>query len=173
MIFSFDAETDGLYGEAFAIAAIVMDDAGTVLDSFSGMADVASVQDEWTLQNCVPYLGNLPAYRSRRELRGAFWAFYLKYREQCVIVSDVPFPVEAQLMRQCVEADAQNTFLGPYPLIDVASVFYARGLDPLTDRLAYSGYAGERHDPLTDATASALCLIKLMKTPLHEREGTA
>lgn len=163
MYFAFDAETDGLYGEAFAIAAVVIDNAGHIEDSFSGTASLEDVADAWTLENCVPHLSGIPKYPDRKALREAFWLFYLKYREACDIVADVPYPVESQLMRQCVEEHSGSTFLGPYPLIDVASVFYAKGMDPQTDRIAFSGQQGQPHNPMTDAIASAKCLIRLME----------
>ena len=162
--FSFDAETDGLYGEAFTIAAAVVDENGAVLDTFCEKCEAPGVSDPWTRENCLPYLADIPSCESRAALREHFWAFYARYRSACVIVADVPRPVEARLLRDCVEAaPKERTFQGPYPLIDVASVLFALGLDPDADRMAYSGWQGKRHHPLDDAVASALCLIKAMK----------
>ena len=162
--FSFDVETDGLYGEPFAIAAVVVDENGRLLDQFCEKCVAPGIADPWTKENCLPYLNEIPDCESRAALRRHFWDFYTRYRAKCVIVADVPYPVEAGLLRVCVEENLkERKFLGPFPLIDVASVLFARGVDPLVDRNAYTGRSGQRHHPLDDAVASALCLIKAMQ----------
>ncbi len=95
--FSIDAESDGLYGEVFAIAVAVTDSEGNLLDRFSEKCISPGVQDEWTQIHCLPYLENIPDCTSRIKLRQDFWSFYLKYRNNCIIVADVPYLVEAQL----------------------------------------------------------------------------
>ena len=161
--FVFDAETDGLYGEAFAIAAVVMDSDGNVLDRFCEKCVAPGITDPWVTENCLPLLYDIPDCDSRVTLREHFWSFYMKWRETCVIVADVPYPVEAQLLRVCVETNpSERTWLGPYPLIDVASVLFAHGLDPHLDRISFSGHSGEQHNPLDDAIASGKTLLKLI-----------
>ena len=161
---SIDAETDGLYGEAFAIGAAVLSADGEVLATFAGKAEEERVESAWVRENSLPHLSDLPVFATRDQLHEAFWAFYLQRREQCVIVADVPYPVEAGLLRKCVEKNTEErAFLGPFPLIDVASVLYAHGLDPLVDRGEFCGWPGRQHHPLDDAIASGLCLIKVMK----------
>ena len=163
--FSFDAETDGLYGDTFAIGAVLIDSDGTILDSFSGKCVTPGIESVWVRENSLPHLDNLPDFESRAKLGEAFWEFYLRHREGSVVLTDVPYPVEAQLLRRCVEIDPETrAILGPYPLIDVASMLYARGFDPHLDRRAFGGYSGPVHNPLDDAIASALCAIRLTCT---------
>ena len=122
------------------------------------------VTDAWTKENCLPFLADIPSCESRAALRRHFWCFYMQYREECVIVADTPYPVEAKLLRSCVEENLEERkSQGPYPLIDVASVLFACGVDPDVNRLAFSGWNGKRHHPLDDAVASVLCLLKAMK----------
>ena len=164
---SFDAESDGLYGPVFAIGAVVMDDAGEIRDEFSGIAAVESVGDSWVQENCLPFLRDLPVYTTREALYEAFWGFCMKYRETAVFVSDVPVPVEAGLLRACVERELpQRNFLAPFPLIDVASVLFAAGIDPHADRQQLAGMDGRRHHPLDDA----ICSLKAMLAVLHETQ---
>ena len=162
--FSFDVETDGLYGQAFAIAAAVVDENGQILDRFCEKCIAPGITDAWTKENCLPYLSEIPDCESRAALRQHFWAFYSRYREECVIVADVTYPVEAGLLRACVEDNLEERkFQGPYPLIDVASVLFAHGINPDVNRMDFSDWHGKRHHPLDDAVASVLCLIKAMK----------
>lgn len=164
LYFSFDAETDGLYGPVFAIGAVVVDENGQRIDMFSGAAQIELVRNEWVKENCVPQLAHLPAYTDRTALREAFWQFYLKYRGRAEIIADVPVPVEAGLLRACVEDDPENRmFLAPYPLIDVASVLHVAGVDPDVDRREFSGYAGMVHCPVDDAFSSCLALLRALK----------
>lgn len=163
LYFSFDAETDGLYGEVFAIAAIVAGDNGEIVDSFLLKCVEPGVSDPWTREYCLPNLADIPSCESRAELRQRFWSFYMRWRDRCVAVADVPCPVEAGLLRACVEEDEENRrFLAPYPLIDVASVLFAHGVDPHIDRFEFSGHEGSKHNPLDDMIASAKCLLKVL-----------
>lgn len=164
MYFCFDAETDGLYGEVFAIAAVVMDSEGMVCDAFSGKARANDVATPWVVDNVLLWIGDLPDYPDRKALREAFWSFWIKHRSACTCLADVPYPVEAHLMRLCVEGDLeQRQWQGPFPLIDVASTFAAAGLDPLTDRREFCSYNARVHHPLDDATASCRCYLLLQK----------
>lgn len=159
--FCFDVESDGLYGEAFAVGAVVMNEIGECVDSFSGIAEPEKVESDWVKQNCLPKLEKLPAFESRRALREAFWAFYMKYRENAVITADVPVPVEAGFLRACVEDDlSARMFLAPYPLVDVASVLFAAGIDPDTDRTQFG--SEDAHNPVTDAENSCRALLFAM-----------
>lgn len=162
--FCFDVETDGLYGEAFAVAAVIIDQSGKIVDQFMGKCEYPGIESEWVKTNCLPHLNDLPEFDSRRSMRDAFWTFYAQYRESSHIMADVAFPVEAQFIRACVEDDLPaREFQGPYPLIDVSSLFFAQGIDPDIDRLEFSGYKGTAHNPLDDAIASAKCALKLLK----------
>lgn len=163
IFFSFDAETDGLYGDVFAIGAVVMRPTGDIVDSFGGVSNAQAVLSEWVRENSLPHLSDLIEYDSREALLEAFWSFYHKWRAHAVIVADVPYPVEANLLRRCVEKDLDGRMPeAPFPLIDVASILFAKGFDPLLDRMAFSGKNGRRHHPVDDAAASCLCLLKVL-----------
>jgi len=69
--------------------------------------------------------------------------------------------VEARFLIQCIEDDHYaREWWGPYPLIDVASLRMAAGLDPLgtEERIELLGELPE-HDPLADARQSARLLV--------------
>ena len=162
MLFSFDAESDGLYGEVFAIAAVVVNEACEVIESFAGKSYAADVRSPWVRDHVLPHIADLPDYPTREALREAFWAFYQAHKHGCTILADVPCPVEAGLLRACVEANlAEREFEAPFPLIDVASVLHAHGVDPLIDRMQFSGHVGRPHHPLDDALASVKCYWRL------------
>jgi len=85
-----------------------------------------------------------------------------------VLAADVPWPVEARFLAQCIDDEPGRKWDGPYPLIDIASVRLAAGLDPLAsvERLAEEL---PQHDPLCDARQSGRLLVEAIQrmTPNH------
>ena len=163
-IFSFDAETDGLYGDIFAIGAVVLDESGIIIDTFAGKACEESVSNAWVKENVLPYTVDLKQYASRQELREQFWSFYMRYREESICVADIMHPVESLLMRLCVQDNPEDReFKGPYPLYDLSTLLLACVVDPLAERRELIEYKeGNGHNPLDDATVSGLCFLKYL-----------
>lgn len=62
-IFSVDAETDGLYGDVWAIGAVAVDVNGVELARFAGQVDSSDVTDEYVRKEIIPYV-DLPRYAS-------------------------------------------------------------------------------------------------------------
>lgn len=120
--------------------------------------------DEWVQAHCLPHLMGLPRVQSRRALPETFWQFYLKWKDRCLILADVVYPVDGSFLAACVRDDeAARRFAGPYPLIDVSSLMLAAGYDPLTDREAFTGLSGQAHDPLHDAAVCAMKVVRLLR----------
>lgn len=165
--FFVDAETDGLYGEVIAIAAIIIDINGEEKDKFAakikGLSS-ESMKDEWTRYNVLPLLdSSLEEYEGRTSLLEGFWDFWLKYREDVICIADVQYPVEANLFRKCVELDLENrNFLGPYPLYDLSTILLIKGISPSVDRVKLLGEDSfEKHNPLDDVRITARLWRKL------------
>lgn len=166
LIFSVDAESDGLYGDIWAIGAVVMNQRGSVLDFFMGKAAVDAVRDEWVRENVVAPCAKLGEFKSRPDLRTAFWHFWMKWREKCVCVGDFGAPVEALLFRKCVEDDpAERTWLGPYPMHELGTALLLGGVDPDVNRIEFAGYLPNegmtQHNPFDDAVVAAKCWLRI------------
>jgi hypothetical protein len=157
-IFSFDAETDGLYGPVWAIGAVVYDDADGVTDAFSGQLDPGVVTDSWVRDHIVPVV-HLPRYDHRDQLLDAFWAFWEKHRLYARCVADFGAPVEAGLFRACIERDLPGRqWSGPYPMHELGTALLLAGVDPDVNRREYARAPHlVPHDPVDDAVAAALC----------------
>ncbi|TYQ16306.1 UNVERIFIED_CONTAM: hypothetical protein Cloal_2832 [Acetivibrio alkalicellulosi] len=159
--FFVDAETDGLYGEAIAIAAIVVNQEGVEVDVFCGKIQGLThetIKDEWTKENVLPLLGDdLTEFENGEMLLEAFWHFWIKYQQDALCIADVQYPVEAGIFRKCVEKSTkERIFLGPFPLLDLSTLLYVKGIDPLADRQILSGLKDtRRHHPLDDVRISA------------------
>ena len=61
LVFSFDAETNGLWGQAFALGALVYDESGAEVARFVGRCPIEGEVKEWVEANVLPQLS--PACR--------------------------------------------------------------------------------------------------------------
>lgn len=163
-IISLDVETDGLYGDGFAVGAYVFEN-GREIDRFVGIAEIERIQDPWVLENVVYALKNIPVYSSRLDLRNNFWNFWTKNKDQAIIISDYGSPVESYFFRKCIEDDIKNRqWLGPYPLHEVATMLLSKGIDPDINRIEYVhnllSHTPKKHHPLDDALVSLLTWVQ-------------
>ncbi len=159
-----DVESIGLHGEGFAVGYVVIGGAGTVHEErliacppyvAKGGAD----DRRWVEQN-VPALPTSDYHATTLMLRLTFWKHWRHWKDQgAVLVADCPWPVEARFLMACIddcpEDRAQH---GPYPLLDVTSILYARGGDPLEKHERLPNELPE-HNPLCDARQSARLLF--------------
>jgi len=166
-VFSFDCETNGLYGECFAVGAIVLSPEGLIIDKFSGIAQIEDVDNDWVKENVIPNLAGLQQFPTRKQMRNAFWDFWMKHKDSCICISDFGVPVESGFFKQCVLDDLENRqWNAPYPLHEVETLLIAKGVEPDTSRIKYSEVnydAVKQHNPIDDAYVSGLCWIKAME----------
>lgn len=172
MLFAvFDVESLGLHGEGFAVGGVVVDDtgrqAGGELYAACRPRRARGGTDgrEWLLKN-LPDLAWTHEYPF--DVRHAFWSWWeLNKRIGARLAADVPWPVETRFLNACIDdADGSGPprdWDGPYPLIDVASVRLAAGLDPLAIEPRLEGEL-PIHDPLADARQSARLLVEALQT---------
>lgn len=175
-VFSFDAETDGLWGPVWSIAAVVLDEWGNIEDKFEGrISDLSLVKDQWVREHIIPLCTSLTPYPNARALRDAFWDFWLKWREKVIPVADCGSTVEAGLIRACVKDDLENrALLAPFPIHDLGTLLLLSGKDPqqyrtgeASNRIALAYLEGEGlnlHNPVDDAYASGRCWLRFAST---------
>lgn len=159
---SFDVESNGLHGQPFSVGAIAYLD-GQEIDWLSVATDPLEPVDPWVKANVLPVMAfGCTRVGSVGAVMAAFAEFWRVHKKAgAVLVADCPWPVEARFLHSCIYSGAMPESDGPYPLIDVASVRLARGLDPLAtcERLPNELPA---HNPLADARQSARLLLEAM-----------
>ena len=171
-IFSFDAETDGLWGKAFAVAAVTAE-GQQIQETFMAYLGPDGVSDEWVQQNVLPQLEGSPVSHSTyEELLSNFAAVYLSHKENADIVVHVGSPVETRLVSDMHYHRLIGDFEAPFPLIDVSSILRMRGEDPISIDAYISKHnlvpgSSEisklnTHPPLYDAAATAAAYAHLM-----------
>jgi hypothetical protein len=164
----FDVESYGLHGEGFAVGWAVVQCRPPLRD-LELLADGIAVSrahdplPEWVRENVLPHLP-LATHATAGKMRDRFWEVWEYWREQdALLAADVPWPVEARFLAACVDdAPATRAWSGPYPLIDIASVRLAAGLDPLADE-ARTEFEQPAHNPLADARQSARLLMEALQ----------
>lgn len=160
----FDVESVGLHGEGFAVGWVVWDQKrGYVADGYVACdPDAANGTEEareWVRANVKVK----PDRADPRGVRDFFWTVWRDWAaEGAVLAADVAWPVEARFLADCIsDVPTEREWLGPYPLIDIASVRLAAGFDPLG---TYDRLPNElpEHNPLNDARQSMRLLLEAL-----------
>lgn len=118
-IFSFDAETNGIWGEPFAIGAVVMQH-GRIIDQYVASCELENPV-EWVKDNVLPHCPR-PTHDGLASLLQEFGVFYHKHREGSTFVTHMGYIVEAYVLRLMREYAIIGEWEAPYPLHDVASM---------------------------------------------------
>jgi hypothetical protein len=135
-IFFFDVESTSLHGTGFAVGAIVSNNNGEIIDRFelASLEGIGNVSD-WVRDNVLPHLEGMPVVETDKQLRDAFFEFYMKHKDSCEIWSDCNFPVETNFLSAIVADDVEGRqWSMPYPLKDLSTL-----LDVNIDRVEMSG----------------------------------
>lgn len=154
----FDVESTSLHGTGFAVGAVVSNRGGTVVDKFELLSkEGEALANDWVKANVIPALSDMPTCDADRELRDAFFAFYIKHKETAEIWSDCNFPVETNFLSDIVnDKFEERQWAMPYPLKDISTI-----VDIEIDRAAECGIKNLRkHNPLDDSIASLYHLLK-------------
>lgn len=163
-VFSFDAETNGLWGQAFAIAALVYDAAGKETARFIGRCPIEGLCDQWVAENVLPKMaGVVETHSTYASMLSNFAKFYLAEKVDADVIAHVCVPVEARVLLDMHAAGVIGDWDAPYPLIDVTGALAAIGEDPTSVdsyakkySLAVEEFEGGSHNPLYDSAVAAV-----------------
>lgn len=169
---TFDVESLGLYGEPFAVGAVIHNHSGEEIATlFEHCPHTATKESslpltdprnrsEWIQKNVVPVLNTAPTCSSPREIRDKFWKFYREWvtfaknsKIELDIVVDAGYPVESSFLRECInDSFEERQWEGPYPLHEVQTAIKLARYTKENERLPSEEPA---HHPLSDARQSA------------------
>jgi len=167
-IFSFDVESLGFDGSPFAAGYSVMEN-GEEIESDLWWTDPLHLpcgdrDREWVTEYILSHL-TVDAQKNRvdsifevakaasvaieqwTDLRGAY------------LMCDCPYPFETQFLERCIRWGLLQR--RPYPLIDLASVRLAAGIDPIGTERRYENEL-PKHNPLKDARQSGRLFFSAM-----------
>ena len=139
-ILSFDVESNGLHGEAFAVAGVVINDAGHTSSQIVLRCPIIGLVDPWVNDNVLEPMANIAqTHPEASSMRTAFWAWFIpaQANSQLVVCAN-PYPVEARFLIQCQEDDLPNRQLNhPFPLYDLSSMLLTLGYPTRPQRRAF------------------------------------
>lgn len=176
----FDVESAGLHGEGFAVGWVLIDDRGIEYANghYGCPLEHARKQDDdslaWVKAHC-----DWPDNCARpQDVRDQFWNAYNDYfygipGMRTLLAADVPWPVESRFLHAVFADNPSRRERAPYPLIDIASVRLAAGLDPLATERRFPEEL-PAHNALADARQSARLLLealRLIRGPLDGGKG--
>jgi len=169
-VLSFDVESNGLHGAAFAVAGVLVDARRHISSQFVGRCPITGPIDPWVSENVLgPMTGISESYGTPQALRDAFWSWYVEAKASAgIIVAANPYPVEARFLIACQEDDmASRGFEHPFPYYDLSSMLYTLGIVTPAERRDFVSAAigeetGEAHNPLWDAKATALAALRVV-----------
>lgn len=160
-VFSFDAETNGLWGQPFSIAALVYDENGKETARFVGRLPDTEVTDAWTRENVLPQMEGIEeSHDSYGALLADFAEFYLREKQDATVIAHMAVPVESSVLRDMHTRGLIGDWDGPYPLMDIAGCLAQAGEDPTScdgyaDKFGVAvdpaEFAGGKHNPLYDS----------------------
>lgn len=160
-ILSIDAETNGLYGQAFAIAAVLLDkETGKTEKKFLARCPIEGCVDKFVKDNVLPELGGVPLTNTNYTcMLREFVTFFMVNKGDADVIVHMGTPVEAKLFIDAVNMGLMGPFDGPYPLVDIAA--YPEIWDRVDSYNKENGIAvpdcsGGTHNPLYDCYAAAL-----------------
>jgi hypothetical protein len=166
----FDVESDGMYGQGFAIGYIILDDKNNII-KYDSIKSREEIKNEWVKENVLPNLKTIKTVDTNKELRTIFYNV-LQENKDCEIWSDVNFPVETNFLSDIAKDDIDDmAFNMPYPLKDISTIVivnvsrkdvFNNKLFSRYEQLIHSKnvYEIKEHNPLHDCVASAYVLTQ-------------
>lgn len=158
-ILSFDLESNGLHGKAFAVGAVMMDGGGKIHSEFSARARLTEKVDDWVKDNVLPAIADMPITHDNYEgLREAFWEWYMSVEAEAdyVLVNN-GYPVEYRFLLDCQASNLDERYWQhPFPILELSSLLLIAGHGEnaskrLLKKSLDEDYGRKMHHPLEDS----------------------
>lgn len=97
-IFSWDCETNGLCGKAFAIGAVIYKD-GREVKNFYARCPIDGTVDSWVEVNVLPQMVDMvETHTTYEEILKAFAEFFLENKTDADVIFHMGVPVETRVV---------------------------------------------------------------------------
>lgn len=159
---SLDAETDGLWGNPFAIGMIVYETVEGKLrkieETFWRLPNEV-VKSEWVITNVLPTLDFPVTHESYEEMLKDFSEKYMS-KKNAAVVWHMGHIVEAYLFRELHRLGFIGDWDAPYVPIEVSALLAAVGekadsVDSYVEKYNIEKPTGSTHNPLYDCEVTA------------------
>lgn len=168
-VLSIDAETNGLWGKAFAIGVVLYENEREI-KTFVGRCPIEEPVNEWVAENVLPQIKLIPVnYNSYKAMLEAFVDFYMQHKRDADIIVHMGLPVEAKLFLDAHKYGYLGDWAAPYPLIDISAIKeIGTSVDTYNEKNGIKVPAdnGGTHNLLYDCRAAALAYHHI----IHNKE---
>jgi hypothetical protein len=168
-IISLDCETNGLMGDAFAVAATLTVD-GVEQDQLVMRCPISGAVDPWVAENVLPTMADMElTHTDLADMLEEWRQWYRTAGRRAPgvnrTIGHIIWPVEARFL---LAAHAAEPYDGPYPFIDVAGLLDGVGENPTSVDMYLRAHsidppAGQPHHPLYDARSATLAYQHLVR----------
>lgn len=168
-IFSWDCETNGLWGQAFAIGAVIYED-GREVKTFYARCPIEGQVDSWVEANVLPQMVDMvETHNSYDEMLKAFAEFFMVNKADADVIFHMGIPVESRVILEMHDKGFIGDWDGAYPWLDIAGCLKQSGFDCTSVDTYNAGHGinvpqpepGGTHNPIYDSRAAALCYMDL------------
>lgn len=168
-IFSWDCETNGLWGKAFAIGAVIYED-GREVKTFYARCPIDGTVNSWVEANVLPQMVDMvETHTTYEEMLKAFAEFFLENKADADVIFHMGVPVEARVILDMHDKGFIGDWDGAYPWLDIAGCLKQAGFDCTSVDTYNANHGitvpqpepGGTHNPLYDSRAAALCYMDL------------
>jgi len=162
-IISIDAETNGLWGQPFAVALVKYNAEGDEIDRATFRCPIDGVINPWVEENVIPSIDGITktneSYDSMMQAIGSWW---LKNKEGSTALWHMGHIVESHLFRELHRVDAIGDWDAPYTPIELSEILRVKGYAPDSvdnyirdNKIVIPNISGGTHNPLYDAIVAA------------------
>lgn len=168
----FDAETDGLLGDPFAIGWVVLNGDGIIMEESSIRMRDPQLQDEWVKENILPIVLDMRDSQicdTSDELCELFWQQWCRMKKQypdLLVAVDCGYPIESNVLRRAQVKESSRTWEGPFPLHEVASFCLMVDMNP-TSRQNRKEDELPEHNPCKDSLQSCRLVLNCLNKQAH------
>ncbi len=172
--FFFDAESNGLYGQAFVIGAIVYNENGDEIDRIALRCPIDEEINSWVAENVIPKISNIPLTNdSYDSMLQDFFNFWKKHKGNTAAVVHMGQIVESKLLLDGHAAGCFGDMEGPYEWIDVCS--YNEIKDSVDNYIQQNNIdlplnSEGLHNPLYDCEVTAKAYFHWQQKRQQEKE---
>jgi len=165
-ILSIDAETNGLWGQAFSIGAVLIEN-GKEIKRFVARCPIGGDTNEWVAANVLPQMAAIPVtHTDYNSMLTDFINFYMKNKTDAHVIVHMGVPVEAKLFLDAHSLGILGDWDAPYPLIDISALpEIGTSVDDYNEKngIDIPSFDGGTHNPLYDSYAAAMAYETLQK----------
>lgn len=155
-VMSIDAESNGLWGKAFAIAAVVYDVNGNEIERFTSRCPIEETVNSWVFENVLPKMEDIKeTSNSYEDMLREFFEF-LKRHKDAKTLCHMGHVVESRLLLDAHSLGIIGDWDAPYEWYDVC-VLFGDSVDTYNSENGVGvgkDLVGGTHNPLYDCIAA-------------------